>query len=705
MEDMEEITFAGQKYYFTEELVKLWQERLVLEIFEQNYFTEKEYSKFIFEYGKDVYVIPKFSGLTYDMVSNMIKNGEDGLEKFYNENVEIEENKRKINFLGIIFDLNFPIDDKVKKAFKEQAIAYFKKRFFPETEEDFKFLAEFVLPMVFCKLYNELKKIENRIKLINARKKELEDKLKEKKEEKKELNLKDEDETKIYIDIQDMLLQLEQANLEKNNIFHELIFCLKKFNILGRFGIDEFNFSKLELGLQIKFLTLISIYKKLESINFIIIFFNMTLFTDSEKNIFVEAICNKFYEKSENGNLVLKSNVSTQHEINQITNEVIFDVIKYKFFYPHAKNRGNFIFGLRILKENFSKDENSNLSFENKGYFAKNSLRREVYTKYSPVEMINLVLFVYEHSPDILKASETYEKLKENVEKNDTLTIEILSKQMVNTFENCMNLNQRKDIETLKKIIFRKEKEIENYIYEEVNLKDRVKHITALDKAFIIISEKIDYEYKIELMAKNLTEILLKGTESEKILQQKEQIIFANAQEIFYDVYNVKMGDDERKKYRKALAKAMDLAEAKIYTEYFIDDFRKYTSKRWWQREKTMEEKLKIVNDIYTNSVEGKSEMQIEVLTQAKRIVTNELLSKEYERLNEETNEFAMNNSQTSEEIFDLGEKLDKDINSSSQPENVKKSLLEKVNDIGQEKFENISPQQINSDFKFFTNH
>ncbi len=75
----------------------------------------------------------------------------------------------------------------------------------------------------------------------------------------------------------------------------------------------------------------------------------------------------------------------------------------------------------------------------------------------------------------------------------------------------------------------------------------------------------------------------------------------------------------------------------------------------------------------------------------------------ENERLNKELDEFAMNNSQTSEEIFDLGEKLKKDINSSSQPKNVKKSLLEKVNDIGQKKFENISPQQINSDFKFLT--
>ncbi len=75
----------------------------------------------------------------------------------------------------------------------------------------------------------------------------------------------------------------------------------------------------------------------------------------------------------------------------------------------------------------------------------------------------------------------------------------------------------------------------------------------------------------------------------------------------------------------------------------------------------------------------------------------------ENERLNKELDEFAMNNSQTSEEIFDLGEKLKIDINSSSQPKNVKKSLLEKVNDIGQKKFENISPQQINSDFKFLT--
>lgn len=409
MEDMEEITFAGQKYYFTEELVKLWQKRLVLEIFKQNATPEKQkYLKFEFEYGDTKYT-KCISGLTDNMINEIIKNDRNYVENFVKKNLNISQ--QKIIFLLNNFEFSFVIDDNLKNYLTNQLVNYFLKRFFLETEEDFEFLSEFIPSILFYGLNERLSRLR----------------------------------------------ELKCSKEEENIIQNEVVFYIKKLNILERFSVNEFKFAQLELDLQIKFLALMSIYKKPEQINSIINFFNSDLFTEAERNNFMKIILNKFLEERADKDFGLKSKVVGQIGINQTTNEAMFDVIKDKLFL-FKTNKRKFKFELSNLKEKFSKNENSNLSFENKDYLEKNSPMREVYIKCSPVEMINLVLFVYEHSPDTLKTSKTYEKLKENVEKNDTLTIEILSKQMVNTFENCMNLNQDKDIETLKKLFLEKKR-------------------------------------------------------------------------------------------------------------------------------------------------------------------------------------------------------------------------------------------------------
>ena len=381
---MSEFTFAGQKYYFTEEQVNFYRKRLILGIYEQNYFTEKEYSNFTFEYGEDVYTISKFDRLTYDIVSNMLENVKDGLEEFYNENVKdgleefynekvkIEEDERKITFVDEKFTLHFPIDDKVKKAFKEQIIAYFGKRFFPETEEDFEFLSKFILSVVFYNLY---------VRLRNAK---------------------------------------QQEN--KEFIQNEVIFYIKKLNILERFGVDEFKFAQLELDLQIKFLALMSIYKKSEPINSIINFFDSDLLTKGELNNFIKNILDSFCEEhidetSKIKNFVLKSKVLGQIGINQTTNEVMFEIIKDKLLNLNDADKNQFIDKL----EKFANDDkNLYVLGESLGDSVKfNTTEFEIFFKYSHSEMIKKFICAYNFDSNFVEKDMTLVKFNEKIyEKN-----------------------------------------------------------------------------------------------------------------------------------------------------------------------------------------------------------------------------------------------------------------------------------------------
>ena len=102
MEDMEEITFAGQKYYLPKKQVKLFRGRLVREIYYylkiQNGTPEKQkYLKFEYEYGDTKFTLNYINGLTDNMINKIIESDINYVENFVEKKL-IHINKKEIGF-------------------------------------------------------------------------------------------------------------------------------------------------------------------------------------------------------------------------------------------------------------------------------------------------------------------------------------------------------------------------------------------------------------------------------------------------------------------------------------------------------------------------------------------------------------------------------------------------------------------------------
>ncbi len=659
MEDMEEITFAGQKYYLPKKQVKLFRGRLVREIYYylkiQNGTPEKQkYLKFEYEYGDTKFTLNYINGLTDNMINKIIESDINYVENFVEKNL-ININQKEIGFLGNELKYDFVVDKKFRNYLKDQLIGYFLKRFLPETREDFKFLSEFISSILFYGLHKRLSRLR----------------------------------------------ELKYSKEEENIIQQEIIFYIKKLNILERFGVDEFKFAQLKLDLQIKFLALMSIYKKPEQINSIINFFNSDLFTEAERNNFMKIILDEFLEEREDKDFVLKSKVVGQIGINQTTNEVMFEIIVNKLLNLNYEDKNQFIDKL----EKFANyDENLHILAKSLGDSVKfNRPEFEIFFKYSYSEMIKKIIYAYNFDSNFVEKDITLVKFDEKIYENENLKNKILwlqeQSKIIIIFQNIINSSQWNSINSLEQMLWEKEMEILDCVYNNVKPEERKIYIYLIDKAKIILDKKID----IELITENLIEILLKGTESTKSLQQKEQIILTNAQKIFDDINNDKVEPGRREIYRKALDRAMNLAKeeieeeiknkfVKIYEKQFLDYINLHS-------ENTTFEKMLAISELFVKLSIGLTGIFFLALNLAyENLITNfkNELKIEEELLNKKINDFDLiysneeNYEQEIDEIFNYVNKLEQEINSSNQSEEDKIVLLKNLYNISNKKSNNL---------------